>query len=194
MFNGIIKYTGKVNNIQKNKYYSVIEIYSKIKLSKKEIGSSVSCSGACLTLEKVRKNYLQFYLSKETLDRTNFRNLKKGDVVNLEKSIKFGERVSGHYVQGHVDTLSKIMKISFVGKSWFINFKLLKSHKKYVIEKGSIAINGVSLTISKIFKDSFQIVAIPKTLKMTNLIYLRKNHTVNVEFDVLAKYINSSFK
>ena len=75
-----------------------------------------------------------------------------------------------------------------------MNFKLLKSHKKYVIEKGSIAINGVSLTISKIFKDGFQIVAIPKTLKMTNLIYLRKNYTVNVEFDVLAKYINSSFK
>ena len=134
MFNGIIKYTGKVNNIQKKKDYSLIEINSKIKFSKKEIGASVSCSGACLTLEKVRKNYVQFYLSKETLNRTNFRKLKNGDVVNLEKSMKFGERVSGHYVQGHIDTISKIMKISFIGKSWFMNFKLLTLISDYIIK------------------------------------------------------------
>ena len=92
-------------------------------------------------------------------------------------------------MQGHVDTTSTIKKINFVGKSWFINFKLAKQYKKYLIKKGSIAINGVSLTISKILKDGFQIVIIPRTLKLTNLIYLKEKYVVNVEFDVLGKYI-----
>jgi len=194
MFNGIIKYTGKINNINKNKDYYIIEIFSKIKFSKKEIGSSISCSGACLTLNELKKNSAKFYLSKETLRRTNFKNYKKGDTVNLEKSIKYGERISGHFVQGHIDTVCPVKKIYYVGKSFFIDFKLLKNYKKYIVEKGSVSINGVSLTISKILSDGFQIVAIPQTLKLTNLIYLKKNDVVNVEFDVIAKYINSSFR
>ena len=120
--------------------------------------------------------------------------MNKGDLINLEKPLKYGDRISGHFVQGHVDTTSVIKTIDFIGKSWFINFKLLKKYKKYLIQKGSIAINGVSLTISKILKDGFQIVVIPQTLKLTNLIYLKKKDVVNIEIDVLGKYIKSFLK
>ena len=194
MFTGIIKNTGKISKIYKNSNNCIIEILSRIKFSKSEIGSSVSCSGTCLTLEKYKKNLSKFYISKETLNRTNFKFLNKGDLVNLEKPLKYGDRISGHYVQGHVDTTSTIKKINYVGKSWFINFKLLKRYNKYLVQKGSITINGVSLTIAKILKDGFKIVLIPQTLKFTNLIYLKEKDVVNVEFDVLGKYIKSFLK
>ena len=194
MFTGIIKNTGKISKIYKNSNNCIIQILSKIKFSRSEIGSSISCSGTCLTLEKYKKNLSKFYISKETLNRTNFKFLNKGDLVNLEKPLKYGDRISGHYVQGHVDTTSTIKKINYVGKSWFINFKLLKRYNKYLVQKGSITINGVSLTIAKILKDGFKIVVIPQTLKFTNLIYLKEKDVVNVEFDVLGKYIKSFLK
>ena len=194
MFNGIIKNTGKINKIYKKKNYCVIEILSKIKLSNNEIGSYISCSGACLAVESYRKNLTRFYISQETLNRTTFKSLKRGDIINLEKSIKFGERISGHFVQGHVDVTSVVKKINIVGGSWFINFKLSKRYKKYLVEKGSITINGVSLTISKILKYGFQITIIPKTLKITNLMLLKQNDLVNVEIDILGKYIKNFIK
>ena len=194
MFTGIIRHTGKINKIYKNNNNCIIEILSKIKFSKSEIGSSISCSGTCLTLEKYKGNLSKFYISKETLNRTNFKSSNKGDLINLEKSLKYGDRVSGHFVQGHIDTTSTIKKIVFVGKSWFINLKLKKKYKKHLIQKGSITINGVSLTISKILKYGFQIVIIPHTLKLTNLMYLKENDVVNIEFDVLSKYIKRFLK
>ena len=194
MFTGIIKHIGKINKIHKRDNNCILEIYSKIKFLKSEIGTSISCSGACLTLEKYNGNLSKFYISKETLNRTIYKSSNKGDLINLEKSLKFGDNISGHFVQGHVDTTSTIKKIVFVGKSWFINLKLKKKYKKYLIQKGSITINGVSLTISKILKHGFQIVIIPHTLKLTNLMYLKENDVVNIEFDVLGKYIKSFLK
>ena len=194
MFSGIIKHTGKINNIYKNNNNCTVEILSKMKFSKSEIGSSISCSGTCLTLEKYKRNLSKYYISRETLNRTNLKFLNKGDLINLEKSLKYGNRISGHFVQGHVDTTSLIKRIDIIGKSWFINFKLLKKYNKYLVQKGSITINGVSLTISKILSDGFQVVVIPQTLKLTNLIYLKEKDVVNVEFDVLGKYIKSFLK
>ena len=194
MFSGIIKHIGKISKIYKNNNNCLIEISSRIKFIKSDIGSSISCSGACLTLNKYKGNLSKFYISKETLNVTNFKSSKIGDHINLEKPLKYGDRISGHFVQGHVDTTSIIRKIVFIGKSWFINLKLSKKYKKYLVQKGSITINGVSLTISKILKDGFQIVIIPQTLKLTNLMYLKEKDVVNVEFDVLGKYIKNFFK
>ena len=194
MFSGIIKHTGKINKIYKNNNNCTVEILSKMKFSKSEIGSSISCSGTCLTLEKYKRNLSKYYISRETLNRTNLKFLNKGDLINLEKSLKYGNRISGHFVQGHVDTTSLIKRIDIIGKSWFINFKLLKKYNKYLVQKGSITINGVSLTISKILRDGFQVVVIPQTLKLTNLIYLKEKDMINVEFDVLGKYIKSFLK
>ena len=194
MFNGIIKNTGKIISIKKKHNNCTFSIFSKMKFSRNEIGSSISCSGACLTLVGFSKSVSKYYLSKETIDRTNFKNSRKKDLINLEKSIKYGARISGHFVQGHVDTTCVVNKINIIGKSWFIHISLLKKHRRFVVEKGSIAINGVSLTISNIFKKEFQIVVIPQTLKYTNLISLKKKDVVNVEFDMFGKYINNSLK
>lgn len=194
MFNGIIRYTGKISKIFKKKNNCIIEIVSKMKFSKNDTGSSIACSGACLTLEKHNKNLSKFYLSKETLNKTIFKSSKKGDVLNLEKPLKYGDRISGHFIQGHVDTISVVKKIYFIGKSSLINFKLSKKYQNYVVNKGSITVNGVSLTIAKITKDGFQIAIIPQTLKLTNLIKLKEKDLVNVEFDILGKYIKSIIK
>ena len=191
MFNGIIKNTGTVEEIKISNKDCKIVLISKLKFSKKEIGDSVCCSGACLTLSKIYNNKLFFYVSKETLKRTNFSYLKKNSRVNIEKSLKFGARISGHFVQGHVDTTARIAYIKHIGKSWLIRFNINKKFKKLLIEKGSIAINGVSLTISKVFLKGFEISLIPHTLKSTNLFLLKKNDIVNVEFDILLKYINT---
>tara|TARA_B100000029_G_scaffold471255_1_gene510769 strand:- start:1399 stop:1992 length:594 start_codon:yes stop_codon:yes gene_type:complete len=194
MFNGIIKYTGLIKNISRKNNNCIIEIFSKIKLSKDDIGSSISCSGACLTVENYNKNLIKFYLSKETLKRTLFKNSKKGDLINLEKPIKYGERISGHFVQGHVDTTSRVNKIVHLGKSWLVTFHLDSRFKKHLIEKASITINGVSLTVSKLLKREFQVSIIPKTLKLTNLTLLKEKDLVNVEFDILGKYIKNFIK
>ena len=192
MFNGIIKNTGKINKIYKNNNNCFIEISSKIKLKKDEVGSSISCSGVCLTVEKFNNNLVKFYLSKETLNKTTFKSSKKGDIINLEKPLRYGNRISGHFIQGHVDTVCTIKKIYLVGKSLLINFELSKKYKRYLVPKGSITINGISLTIAKILKYGFQISVIPQTLKLTNLIYLKEKDLVNVEFDILCKYIKST--
>ena len=194
MFSGIITHTGIIKNILKDKNNCLIKIKSRIKFTKKEIGSSISCSGTCLTLEKYNKDVSTFYLSSETLKRTIFKSAKIGDIINLEKSIKFGNRVSGHFVQGHVDVTSQVKKITRFGKSRLISFKLLNKYKKYLIHKGSITINGVSLTISEIYRDTFQISIVPHTLKWTNLINLKVKDSVNIEFDVLGKYIKNFIK
>jgi riboflavin synthase len=194
MFNGIITQTGKIKKIYKKEKNCFLEVKSKMVFKKDELGSSISCSGVCLTLEKFKGNISKFYISKETLERTIFKSSKKGDFINLEKSMKFGSLISGHFVQGHVDITSEVDKIVHIGKSWLISFKLLNKYKKYLVEKGSVAINGVSLTVVKIIKDNFLISIVPHTLKLTNLVDLKVKDTVNIEFDVLGKYIKSFIK
>ena len=194
MFNGIIKNTGKISKIYRKNNNCYVEISTKMKFTKSEIGSSISCSGTCLTIENYSRNLVKFYVSKETLNKTIFKTSMSGDIINLEKSLKYGNRISGHFVQGHVDTTCSIKKILFIGKSCLINFKLLKRYKKYLVPKGSVTINGVSLTIAKILRYGFQISIIPQTLKLTNLIYLKEQDLVNVEFDILGKYIKSVTK
>ena len=144
----------------------------------------------CLTLVKIDKKKIYFYLSNETLKRSNFRTVKINQTINLEKSLSYGKIISGHYTQGHVDTVAKVYQISKVDKTWLIKFKILnKNFSKYLIEKGSISLNGVSLTISNTKKSYFNINVIPHTLKLTNLIDLKKNDLVNVELDIFGKYI-----
>jgi riboflavin synthase len=191
MFNGIIYNTGKIHSINKKKNSLFIGIQSKMKFNSKEIGSSVSCDGVCLTLVKIKKNIIYFYISSETLKRSNFKLLKINNIVNLEKSIIFGQKISGHFTQGHVDTIAKIKKISIVDKSWIFKLQISnKSFSRFLIEKASISINGVSLTISKVIKNYLVLNVIPHTLKLTNLKNLKTKSLVNVELDIFSKYIH----
>ena len=194
MFNGVIYKQGIIKSIKKSARYIkgslVIEIQSNIKFNKNDIGESVCCDGVCLTLIRIMQRSFLFYLSKETIRRSNFKNAKIGKIINLEKSLLHGQKISGHYVQGHVDTTAKVESIKIIEKTWIIKFKLTnKNLYKSLIEKASISINGVSLTISKVFKDNFEINVIPHTLKLTNLKNLRKKQLVNVEIDIFSKYM-----
>ncbi len=191
MFNGIIYNQGRVKKILKNKKGKSIFIFSKISLSKKNVGMSISCDGVCLTLVSLKKNILEFYLLNETIKRSKFKYIKYGDLINLEMPLKFGQDISGHICQGHVDTTSKLLKISKKGASRILEFGVKKKYKKILIEKASILINGVSLTISKITKKGFEIWLIPHTLKLTNLSDIKKNSIVNLEFDILSKYVKN---
>ena len=188
MFNGIIFNKGTVTKVVKRKKGVNLFLRSNIKLSKKNLGLSVSCDGVCLTLISYKKKIFEFYLSNETLKKSKFKNVKINDKINLELPLKFGQNISGHICQGHVDTVSKVKNIKKVDKSLVFEFKIAKNFKKLLVQKASILINGVSLTISKIKKESFEIWVIPHTLKLTNLSNIIKNDFVNVEIDILSKY------
>ena len=190
MFNGIIYNTGSIHSINKTRKSFFIGIKSKLRFNLKELGSSVCCDGICLTLVKIKKNIIYFYISNETLMRSNFKFLKKKQIINLEKSISYGQKISGHFIQGHVDSVAKIRNIKIIDKTWIINLQILnKNLTKFLIEKASISINGVSLTISKVIKNSFEINIIPHTLKLTNLRNLKNKNLVNIELDIFSKYI-----
>ena len=194
MFNGIVYNQGIIKSIRKSPKYVrgslVIEVASNISFKKSDIGESVCCDCVCLTLIRIKKKSFLFYLSKETLKRSNFKFMKVGKSINIEKSLTHGQKISGHYVQGHVDTTAKVKKIILVDKSWIIKFELEnKKLYKFLIEKASITINGVSLTISKVAKKYFEISVIPHTLKLTNLKNLKTKDIVNIELDIFGKYI-----
>ena len=189
MFNGIIFNKGKINGIKKRDKGVNLFIKSLLKVSNKNLGISISCDGVCLTLISYTNKILEFYLSNETLAKSKFRNIKIGDEINLEKPLKYGDNISGHICQGHVDTVCSVKNIKKIDKSNIFEFEITKSLKKQLVEKASILINGVSLTISKIKRNSFEIWIIPHTLKLTNLIKLKKNDLVNVEIDIMSKYV-----
>ena len=189
MFNGIIRYTGIIKNISNYKKYFIVKILSPIKFKKSEIGSSISCDGVCLTLVSYKKYISRFYVSQETIMRSKFKSVKIMDIVNLEKPIKFGNYISGNFVQAHVDTTGKVLNIKKIDKSWIVKFYINKKMIKELVEKASISINGVSLTVSKLTNNFFEICIIPHTLKLTNLINLSKGDLVNIEIDILSKYV-----
>ena len=193
MFNGIIFNQGIVKNIKKRPKGINIFVKSNLKLSKKDIGVSVACDGVCLTLISLKQGVMEFYLSKETIERSKFRYLKVKDKINLELPLKYGQKISGHICQGHVDTLGKILDINKIDKSYLFDFEIAKKERKNLIEKASICINGISLTISKKTLKGFQIWVIPHTFKLTNLSSIKKNGLVNIEIDILSKYVKNYF-
>jgi len=189
MFNGIIFNQGKVDRILNRKKGINLFIKSNISIKSKDIGISVSCDGVCLTLISLKNKILEFYLSNESLKRSKFKRVRKGDLINLELPLKKGQNISGHICQGHVDFFSKVRKIKSIDKSHLIEFSANRFQKKNLIEKASVLINGVSLTISKITKNGFEVWIIPHTYKLTNFSKLKKNNLVNIEIDILAKYV-----
>jgi len=190
MFNGIIYHVGIIKKIDKKKNSILVSIESNLKINKNDLGSSINCNGVCLTLSKVKGNRLFFYISSETIKRSNFKNTDIGDMVNLEKSIIYGQKISGHFIQGHVDTTAKVKMIRFIDKSWFLRLEIKnRKYLKFLEEKASISVNGVSLTLSKIKQKYFDLNIIPHTLKLTNLKNLKLNDLVNVELDIFGKYM-----
>ena len=193
MFNGIIFNQGTIKKISKRDKGTNIFVSSDLKLIKKDIGVSVSSDGVCLTLITIEKKLMEFYLSDETVQRSKFKFLRINDKINLELPLKYGHKISGHICQGHVDTVGKILSIKKIDKSYLFNFEIDTKERKNLIEKASICINGISLTISKVTKKGFQVWVIPHTFKLTNLSTLKKNSLVNIEIDILSKYVRNYF-
>lgn len=207
MFTGIIETTGKVIAIGKERSNLKIGVESSIAKELK-IGQSVAHNGVCLTIEKISPSKEIYFVTavKETLDKSNIGLLKKGSVVNLERSLQIGDRLDGHFVQGHVDTTAVCKEIKKQNGSWIFKFKVKSKKlkvKNLVIGKGSICINGTSLTVVEVSPEgttvgwersslevaSFSVAIIPHTFKYTNFSTLKKGDLVNIEFDVLGKYI-----
>ena len=193
MFNGIIYNQGTVKRITKRPKGINIFVKSNLKVSSKDMGLSVACDGVCLTLISYKSKIMEFYLSNETLIRSKFKFLKTNDVLNLELPLKYGTKISGHICQGHVDTVGVVNFIKKIDKSYLFDFEIPKKERKHLIEKASICVNGISLTISKITKKGFQIWIIPHTYKETNLSTLKKFSLVNIEIDILSKYVRNYF-
>ena len=193
MFNGIIFNKGNITKISKRSKGINIFVKSNLRLNKKDIGVSIACDGVCLTLISIKNKIMEFYLSNETVKRSKFRYLKINDLINLELPLKYGQKISGHICQGHVDTTGKILYIKKIDKSFIFDFEINSKERKNLIEKASICVNGISLTISKITKKGFQIWVIPHTYNLTNLSKLKKGSLVNIEIDILSKYVKNFF-
>ena len=193
MFNGIIYNQGVITKIIKRPKGLNIFVKSNLKISKNDIGLSVACDGVCLTLISYKLKIMEFYLSNETINRSKFKFLKIKDKINLELPLKYGTKISGHICQGHVDSVGKVISIKKIDKSFLFDFEIVKKERKHLIEKASICVNGISLTISKVTKKGFQIWIIPHTFKETNLSSLNKSSLVNIEIDILSKYVRNYF-
>jgi len=193
MFNGIIYNQGIITKIIKRPQGLNIFIKSEFKLTNRDLGLSVSCDGVCLTLISLKSNIMEFYLSKETIGRSKFKFLKVKDILNLELPLKYGTKISGHICQGHVDSVGRVLSVNKIDKSYLIDFDISLKERKHLIEKASICVNGISLTISKKTKKGFQIWVIPHTYNKTNLSSLKKKSLVNIEIDILSKYVRNYF-
>jgi len=194
MFTGIVTGTGKIKKIEKNtKNQSAIKVLVDLGKNSRglKIGQSVALNGVCLSATNISKNNCMFEMIDETMKKTDLGNLKVGSLINIERSLKVGERLEGHFVLGHVDGVAIITKIEQKPKEVKIWFKIPKKLTKYVVQKGSIALDGISLTVVDAKNDLASVCIIPHTMKITNFKTKKIGDKLNIETDVLGKYILS---
>ncbi len=189
MFTGIVKELGKVHRISGLGSLYKLSIEAKDIAHGLNIGDSVAVNGACLTLTGKDKNVLDFDVMGETFKRTNISKLKIGESVNLEGALRVGDPLGGHFVTGHIDCVGRVRQIRHVGDNYSIEVAFPGEYKKLVVEKGSIALDGVSLTVGIVGNGSAAVHIIPHTLKVTTLGFKRSGDEVNIEFDIIGKYI-----
>ena len=196
MFTGIITDVGEILSIDLDN--GKIKISSKFNHNDIDIGASICCSGICLTVVEKDKyknySYFCFEVSQETISCTTVKFWKKNTKINLEKSLRFGDEVGGHLVTGHVDCLGEIKSINKSKNSNIFKIKYPKKYKRYVASKGSICLDGISLTINEAFDDFFSVNIIPHTEENTSWSKISKGDSINIEFDILARYVASQLK
>lgn len=190
MFSGIIMNVGEI--FAYNKSESILSIKSSIK--KINLGDSISCSGVCLTIARIKNNIIDFNISSETKNKTNLMYLNVGDSINLEKSLKVGDEINGHFVFGHVDGLSKILSIKHLEDSKVIEFLAEENIIKYLSPKCSVALDGISLTVNNVSEAKFNVSIIPYTWENTSLKKMKEGDFLNTEVDMLARYVFKALK
>jgi len=194
MFTGIVEEAGEVVRITPGRKSTELTVKARVILSSVRTGSSVAVNGACLTVVQRRGGLLRFDVLNETIRRTNFGELKPGSLVNLERPMRADGRLDGHFVQGHVDGTGRVRRWEKVGKDYLLDVTVPRSLMKYVVEKGSVAVDGISLTVAGVRRDWFRIWIIPHTRKITNLSARRVGEAVNLEVDILAKYVEQMMR
>ena len=188
MFTGIIESLGKITNVKADRGNIDFTIESEISKELK-IDQSVSHNGVCLTVTDKSNNTHTVTAVKETLDKSSLKSFSVDDLINLERAMKLGERLDGHLVQGHVDGVAKCISVSVNDGSWIYQFEFDVKNEMLLIEKGSICINGVSLTVFDIVKNTFKVTIIPYTYENTSFKKLKEGDIVNIEFDMIGKYL-----
>lgn len=194
MFTGIIEEIGTIREIRLGHEGAVLSISASEILPQVKVGDSVAVNGVCLTATAVGDSLFSCDISAETLRLSSFRQAKPGMRVNLEQALMLGGRLGGHLVQGHVDGVGRLLEKAPSGEGFVLTFYFPKELERYLVYKGSIAVNGVSLTIASLGGDSFSVAAIPLTLKETNLNRLQTGDPVNLEVDILGKYFERFFR
>jgi riboflavin synthase len=189
MFTGLIEDIGLVLWIRATDQGTQLQVNAPRIASSIRRGDSIAVNGCCLTVSAVRNDHLSFDLLEETLDRTNLRNLRRGTPVNLERALAADGRLGGHFVQGHIDCAARVLTFEAKGDDHRLEVELPADFSQYVACKGSIAINGISLTVAELLANSFAVWIIPHTKRYTNLDGIRAGDCVNLEFDILAKYV-----
>ena len=194
MFNGIVEEAGIVEALERRKNLSVLKVRARKVLQGTKPGDSIAVEGVCLTVTDKKENILAFDMMRETVDKTSLGRLRRGDKVNLERALKAGGRVSGHFVTGHVDDVGRIEGKTTAANYTELSVRLPRGLGKYIVPKGSVALDGVSLTVGKVGKVFFSVYLIPFTKQVTTLGAKKKGDRVNIETDILAKYLFSSVK
>ena len=189
MFTGLVATQGKVQSLQSEGAGLRLQVESSLFDDTVELGESIAVNGVCLTVVQQDGQRVCFQLAPETLKRTNLGTLQPGSPVNLERSLRLGARMGGHWVQGHVDGIATLMPRQLEGDWEVFHFQLPPGLSRYLVEKGSITVNGVSLTVVSVQTESFTVALIPHTLLITNLGSLQPGDKVNLEVDILAKYV-----
>ena len=189
MFTGIVEQLGKIKAIEKKDNLIVLKV-DALKLAKKiRVADSVAINGVCLTATQKKGNMVSFDLMKETIEKTSLKEVGIGSGVNLELALKADSRFGGHFVSGHVDEKGTIKKIEKAPNWVSMTISISKANSKYIVPKGSVTLDGISLTVGTVRKDSFDVYLIPYTLQVTNLGSKKSGDSVNIETDILAKYI-----
>lgn len=190
MFTGIVEEVGQVISLEEKEKAWELRMTNPFQDgSGIEAGASISVNGCCLTLVEQATDTARFELLEETLRKTNLGSLTEGSVVNLERALAADGRLGGHFVSGHVDTCGVIAVFEEQGKNLYLQISIPPASSRYLVDKGSIAVNGCSLTVCDVLEDSFAVWLIPHTLTKTNLAELKKGDSLNLEFDMLAKYV-----
>lgn len=196
MFTGIIEEIGTIKEISKKNGYAAISIKAKKILSEIKFGDSIAVNGICLTVNEYSKDSFKADLTEETVSKTGFGSSAKGDCVNLERAVKAGDRLDGHIVTGHIDGTGRITGISKSGNSTIVRIHAEQEILRFLVKKGSVSIDGISLTVNEAEKTYFSVSIIPTTDKFTTLSYKKINDLVNIENDIIGKYVHKflSFK
>jgi len=194
MFTGIIEEVGHADALSRRGTSAVLEVLATRVLEGMQLGDSIAVNGVCLTVRRQSSGRFQVELSEETLNRSSLGSLKGGTLVNLERPLLATSRLGGHFVQGHVDAVGKVLTIRTDGEFAVWKFLLPDSIERFVVEKGSIAVDGISLTVASLTSKAFEVALIPHTLENTNLRTRQIGDEVNLECDILAKYVESMLK